>query len=95
MTAVVLVLAGFLLLGFDAADFSITGLSLLAAFLIGLGLWLGGAFRRSTWIADDETSARLSAIDVDLNSRRGTSTPFDSAFPSAEPPAGLSSETDR
>ena len=57
MTAVAMVVAGLLMLGFDAADFTITGLSLLGALLIALGLWVGGAFTRAAWIADAETSA--------------------------------------
>ena len=67
MTALVLVVAGVLLLGFDAADFTVTGLSVLAALLIGLGLWVGGAFTRAAWVCDDETSARCAAIDAQLD----------------------------
>lgn len=66
MTALALVFAGLLLLGFDVADFTVTGLSVLAAVLIAIGLWLGGAFSRAAWIADDETSARLSLVDEEL-----------------------------
>lgn len=75
MTALVLVILGFLLLGFDGADFTITGLSLLAAILIGIGLWLGGAFSADAWFvtldADDERGwsdadrAAVAAADVE------------------------------
>ena len=41
VTALVLVVAGVLLLGFDAADFTVTGLSVLAALLIGFGMMAG------------------------------------------------------
>lgn len=70
MTALVLLVTGLLLLGFDAADFTITGISILALLLIALGLWVGGAFDRSQWVADDETSARLDAVDRDIDARR-------------------------
>ena len=71
MTAVAMVVAGLLMLGFDAADFTITGLSLLGALLIALGLWVGGAFTRAAWIADAETSPRLDLVDQDLDRMYG------------------------
>lgn len=71
MTAVAMVIAGLLMLGFDAADFTITGLSLLGALLIAIGLWVGGAFTRAAWIADAETSARLDLVDQDLDRMYG------------------------
>lgn len=33
--------------------------------------WSYGAFRKDTWIADDETSARLDLVDQDLDARYG------------------------
>lgn len=41
----------------------------LAAFLVVA--WSYGAFRGSTWIADEETSARLDLIDQDLDRQYG------------------------
>ncbi len=70
MIAVILVAAGLGVLAFDAADFSFSGLAILALLLLALGLWVGGAFDRSQWVADDETSARLDAVDRDIDARR-------------------------
>ncbi|WP_314429640.1 hypothetical protein [Microbacterium lacticum] len=63
MIALLLVAAGLGVLAADAADFSFCGLSILAVLLLALGLWVGGAFNRSVWVADAETSARLDALD--------------------------------
>lgn len=69
MAALLLVVVGFFLLGVDAADFSIGGLGLLAALIVALGLWVGGWFDRSTWFADEETSAQCAQIDRELEER--------------------------
>ncbi|MFT4051586.1 MAG: hypothetical protein QM677_04955 [Microbacterium sp.] len=61
-----IVLAGLVLLGFDAADFTITGPSVLATLFIVIGLWLGGVFTVDAWVCDDETSKRLSQVDEEL-----------------------------
>ena len=72
MIAVVLVLAGLSVLAFDAADFSFSGLSILALILIVVGLWVGGAFERSKWIADEPDDAPPSRLVVlDGRGQRG------------------------
>ncbi|WP_242086035.1 hypothetical protein [Microbacterium lacticum] len=56
-----LIAAGLLLLGFDAADFTITGVSVLATVIMLIALWLAGGFTRDFWILDeDATDARRS-----------------------------------
>lgn len=59
MTARVLLVTGLLLLGFDAADITITGVSVLATVIMLIALWLAGGFTRDFWILDeDATDAR-------------------------------------
>lgn len=67
MIAWVLVLAGLVVLGVDAADFSFNGLSLIALLLIGVGMWVGGVFDRSTWIGDDATNERCALLDYAID----------------------------
>ena len=64
-----LTVAGFLTLGFDAADFTITGLSVAAVLVLLIAAWLGGVFTEEFWIADAELSRELDATDLDLKRR--------------------------
>jgi hypothetical protein len=66
MTARVLLLCGLVLLAFDVARLNITGVALLGIVLMTISAFLAGVFTREFWIADDETSARLSAIDQEI-----------------------------
>lgn len=98
MIALLLVVLGVFLLGFDAADWSLGGLALLGALLIAAGAWVGGGFDRRAWFGSDAEEERWSRVDVDLDrlySRRGFPVPNGSAFPSVVPPAGLSEDVDR
>lgn len=69
MTAAILVLLGVFLLGCDAADFSFSGLGLLAVLIVLAGLWVGGWLDRRVWFADEETAARCAEIDHELEER--------------------------
>ncbi len=54
-----LIVTALLLLAFDSADFTITGVSVLAVVLLLIALWLAGGFTRDFWILDeDATDAR-------------------------------------
>lgn len=66
MTERVLLLCGLVLLAFDVARLNITGVALLGIVLMTISALLSGVFTRDFWIADDETSARLSAIDQEI-----------------------------
>ncbi len=55
-----LIVAALLLLAFDSADFTITGISVLAVVLLLIALWLAGGFTRSFWILDEDADARRS-----------------------------------
>ena len=59
--------AGWVLLVFDVADFSVSGLMVLTVVCWLVAAWLSGLFTRGAWIADDATSERLSAVDVELD----------------------------
>lgn len=93
MTARVLLLAGLVLCGFDVAQLRITGIFLLGVVFLVIAFWLFGGFTAAFWVADAETSARLDAVDVELD-RRGLSAPAGGDFPtqatspSVAPPAG-------
>jgi hypothetical protein len=69
MVARVLIVLGLLLLGFDCADFTVSGIALLGAVLIGLGWWVNRTFARDRWIADPVLSAQLAAVDEELDAR--------------------------
>lgn len=64
MIALLFVAAGIGVLAADAADFSISGLSILAVLLLTVGLWVGGAFDRSQWVTDEPDDAPPSRLDV-------------------------------
>lgn len=49
-----LIVAALMLLAFDSADFTITGVSVLAVVLLLIALWLAGGFTRSFWILDED-----------------------------------------
>ncbi|MGZ0069356.1 hypothetical protein [Microbacterium arborescens] len=67
MTARVLLLCGMALLAFDIARLNISGVALLGIVFMAISALLFGVFTRDFWwIADDETSARLSAIDQEI-----------------------------
>ncbi|WP_307221819.1 hypothetical protein [Microbacterium arborescens] len=66
MTARVLLLCGLALLAFDIARLNISGVALLGIVFVAISALLFGVFTRDFWIADDETSARLSAIDREI-----------------------------
>ncbi|WHE35181.1 hypothetical protein [Microbacterium sp. BDGP8] len=66
MTARVLLLCGLILLAFDVARPNITGVALLGIVLMTISAFLSGVFTRDFWVADDEMSARLSAIDQEI-----------------------------
>lgn len=63
MIAVVLVVAGLIILGIDAADFTITGVALVGVAFIACGLWVGGAFSARAWFAPASHEERLSRLD--------------------------------
>jgi|GEM_PF-2863088 len=68
MTArLLLLLVGLLLLGFDVARLTITGVAVLGVLLMVIAFWLYGGLTRRFWFADDEASARLSAVDVEID----------------------------
>ena len=67
MIAVVLVVVGLVLLGVDAVDLLFCGLSIVAVLLMGLGLWVGGAFERATWFGDEATDAYCARVDQELD----------------------------
>lgn len=50
-----LTILGFLILGFDAADLTITGVAVLAVVILMIAFWLAGGFTRAFWVADDPT----------------------------------------
>ena len=60
-----LTILGFLILGFDAADLTITGIAVLALVILLVAAWLGGVFTADFWIAPD--SARLGDVDQELD----------------------------
>ena len=61
MIARLLIGLGLIVLTLDVADLKLTGLTLLAAALMAAG-WLVNV----EWVADEETSARLAAVDAEL-----------------------------
>lgn len=46
------------------------GVLVLGTIFAAVALWAAGVFRVSSWIEDEETSRRLSAVDADLK-RKG------------------------
>lgn len=61
------IVAGLFVMAIDVTQLKITGVALLGAVLVGIGLWMGGFFTREFWLADDETGARFAAIDDDVD----------------------------
>ena len=54
MTARILIVLGLLLLGFDCADFTVTGITILAIVFFLLAAYFAGAFTREFWFDDEE-----------------------------------------
>ncbi|MFF2632002.1 hypothetical protein ACFVR6_03875 [Microbacterium sp. NPDC058021] len=53
MTARVLAVLGLLLLGFDCADFEVTGVAVLGAVFLAAAAYLFGVFTHEFWFEDD------------------------------------------
>jgi hypothetical protein len=97
VTARFLIVAGLLLLGFDAADVQVTGLAVLAAVIIGAGLITDGVLTREYWIAPDRLHLDLMDADIDACAAQAHHTPAGDSFPtltypSVASPAGSSSD---
>lgn len=64
MIARALIFLGLVLLAIDTARLTITGVALLGAVLIAVGLILAGALTRGFWVADEPADAPASRLDV-------------------------------
>ena len=72
MTARVLIVIGLLIIAFDCADFTVTGVSVLGAVHIGAGAYLAGVFTREFWIEDEPVYSTVDEVLDAIGRERGT-----------------------
>ena len=53
-----LLVAGLLLIGFDVARLTMTGVAVLGVLFIAIVMWAAGVFTRAFWIEDEQVGGR-------------------------------------